>query len=1196
MIRLNRLLQVMLPAMLLALLAGLAPPGLAQSSRGQISGSTVDAAGAVVPHTKVTAREVATGVTAETQSTGEGNYRFAELPAGTYTLTATAPNFKTAERTGVRVEVNTTTSLDIVLQPGQVNETVSVVADAPTVQAETSEVGTVVRPRQVLELPLIVNGVGGLRSPEAFTFLVPGVVGPGTATDTGVRNDGAGENGGAFQSKFTGSQNFSNEVLVDGASMFRSENGSSFDETAMSVETVQEFKVQTSTIPAEFGRTGGGITSFAIKSGTNDYHGDVYDFFRNRVLNANRFFNNARHLERPLDNFHNYGATIGGPAYFPRFGEGGSPVYSGKNKTFFFGSYEGFRRSAAGAQTNTLPTAAFRNGDFSSLLTGNQIGTDALGRPIFEGAIYDPATTRTVNGQLVRDPFPGNRIPIARFSQVASNVLALIPLPTSSDRFNNFNFNGTNSVRTYTYTVKLDHALTAKQRLAGSYSRRLNRDGKCVTSLPEPLETCAWDQNFGTHYIRLAHDYAISPTVLNHLNIGVNRTVSSNLSFAANQNWANRIGLVGAGGDLFPHFDLGEGIVGIGSTQNALNIDNGYRFNDNVNWIHGQHSFKFGVDYRDQRYTPTNQGGNSGSFQFGRGQTAVSPTFSDRTGFAFASFLLGAVGGGSDKQSTNLVQWRSKYYALFAQDDWKMTKNFVLNLGLRWDVEVPRKELHNRFSSFDPTLPNPGAGNRPGALAFASESNERFANTWYKDFGPRIGFAWSPDRTEGFLGKLAGGAGKTVIRGGYGIYYQALIYADFGERLVAGYAGGVNFPSPNGYNPAFFLDQGVPQQPLAISPTILNGNDIEYVAKDHGRPPMIQNWSLEVQRELTRDLILSVGYVGQNAHHLRSQLQNTNAMPTQYLNLGNLLFADINSPEARAANIPIPYAGFTGSVFQALRPFPQYNFINTDCCLENLGNSNYNSLQVKLERRFSQGLNLLLAYTFSKTITDSDSALPVFATFSGGGGPQNPYDRRSEKSISNQDIPHALVVSYIYELPIGEGKKLAPSNKVVSKVVSGWQVGAVHRYQSGQPFSFCCAAGIPTEGAIRFNRAPGVDILSAAARSDDFDVINGSYFNRAAFIDPNANRAPGAPFRFGTMSRTTAEVRSKPFFNEDVSIIKNTAIYENVRLQFRAEMFNVFNRVVLRRPVTDVNAGDFGRIYGTANNPRIIQFALKLIF
>ena len=1182
-----------------ALLALVGPSVPAQTSRGTIAGSLVDAGGAAVPDARITARNSATGISSEAKSTGDGNYRFPELPGGIYTLTVTAAGFKTAERTNVRVEVNSTTSLDIVLETGQVTDTVSVVADAPSVQAETSEVGTVVRPRQVLELPLIVNGVGGLRSPEAFTFLTPGVVGPGSADDNGGtagRTDGAGGNGGAFQSKFSGSQNFSNEVLVDGASMFRSENGSSFDETAMSIETVQEFKVQTSTLPAEFGRTGGGVTSFAIKSGTNDFHGNAYDFFRNRVLNANRFFNNARGLERPLDNFHNYGGTIGGPIYLPRFGEGGPVAYSGKNRSFFFFSYEAFRRNASGPQTSTIPTVAFRNGDFSSVLTNEQIGSDALGRPIFRGAIYDPATTRTVNGQLVRDPFPGNLIAQSRYSQVARNVLDLFPLPTRAARFDNFDYTGTQQVRTYTYTVKLDHAFSEKNRLSGSYSRRLNKDSKAIARLPEPLEPGAWDQNFGTYYFRAAHDYTFSPSVLNHLNIGFNRTVSSNLSFAFGQGWADRIGLRGAGGDLFPRFEPGEGVIGVGSTQNALNIDNGFRFNDNVSVIRGQHSFKFGVDYRDQRYTPTNQGANSGSYGFGRGQTAVSPTVTNDTGFAFASFLLGAVGGGSDKQSANLLQWRSKYYALFAQDDWKVTRSLVLNLGLRWDVDVPRRELYDRFSSFDPTVPNPGADGRLGALVVAGEGNRGFADTYYRNFGPRIGFAWSPDREGGWMGKLFGGAGKTVIRGGYGIYYQALIYADFGERLVAGFAGDVSFPSGNNYDPAFLLDQGVPQKELPIGPTIRNGGDIEYLQKDHGRPPMIQNWSLEVQRELATDLILTVGYVGTSAHHLRSNLQNTNALDPKYLTLGDTLFADIDSPAAQAAGVRRPYPSFTGPVFQALRPFPQYNFINTDCCLENIGNATYNSLQVKLERRFRQGLNLLAAYTFSKTITDADSALPIFATFSGGGGTQNPYDRRNEKSISNQDIPHALVVSYIYELPVGEGKALNPGNKVASKLVSGWQVGAVHRYQSGQPMSFCCAGGPPAQGSVRFNQVPGVDILSAAAKSGDFDPLSDVYFNRAAFADPNAGRAPADPFRFGTMARTLGNVRGFKFFNEDVSLIKKTRIKEAVTLEFRTEMFNVFNRVVLRRPITDVNAGDFGRIYGTSTNPRTIQFALKLLF
>ncbi len=1193
----NRLKTLFLTALFALFIVGLAPPGLAQSSRGSIAGSIVDGTGAAVPNAKIIARNPETGVAIETKSTGEGNYKLSELPAGVYTLTVTAGGFKTAERTAIKVDVNTTAALDIALEAGQVTDTVSVVADAPTVQTESSDIGTVVRSKQFLDLPPLVNGVGGLRSPEAFVFLTPGTVGPGTATDPGATRGGGGQNGGAFQSKISGSQNFSNEVLIEGASMFRSENGSSFDETAMSVESVQEFKVQTSTLPAEYGRTGGGITSFAIKSGTNEFHGDIYDFYRNRALNANSFFNNARGLERRLDNFHNYGGTIGGPIYIPRFGEGGKSLYSGKNRGFFFFAYEGFRRTAAGARTSTLPLTAWKQGDFSSLLTTNQLGADALGRPIFEGAIYDPATTRTAGGQLVRDAFAGNRIPANRFSQVARNVLALIPDPNLTGRFDNFAYNGEQKVNTHTYTIKLEHAFSDRNRLSGSYSRRDNKDGKSIPRLPDPLEPDAWNQNFITNYYRLAHDFTFSPSVLNHLNLGLNRTLSLNPSRVINEGWADKIGLKGAGGDLFPRLGI-QDITAFGNGNNANNIDNGFRLNDNVSAIKGSHSWKFGVDYRYQQYTPTNQGFNSGNFGFGRAQTAVNPNFGNQTGFGFASFLLGAVGGGSDKQESALAQWRSSYFGLFVQDDWKVAKNLVFNIGLRWDVDKPRRELHNRFSSFDPTLPNPGADNRPGALAFASDSNRRFADTWYKDFGPRIGFAWSPDKTEGMIGKLLGG-GKTVIRGGYGIYYQPLLYAEFGERLVAGFAGDVTFPSVDGFEPAFYLDQGVPQKQLPRGPTIRNYGDIEFISKEHGRPPMIQNWSLEVQRELARDMILTVGYVGTNAHHLHSNLFHINSAPPDALRLGDALRARIDSPQAAAAGISKPFPSFPNgeTVAQALRPFPQYRFINTDCCLENLGNATYNSLQVKLERRFSQGLNLLAAYTFSKTITDADSALPIFATFSGGGEVQNPYNLRAEKAISNQDVPHSFVTSFIYELPIGEGKALNPGNKVVSKIVSGWQFGGVARYLSGQPYSFRCANGIPgVYGCVRFDRVAGQDILSPQAKSGNFDVLRDSFFNRAAFADPNANRQPNQPFRFGSMARTTSEVRTPAFLNEDISLIKKTRVKEEFAVEFRAEFFNIFNRAILSRAIPEPYAGDFGRVYGTATNPRTIQFGLKLHF
>ncbi|HXG66947.1 MAG TPA: TonB-dependent receptor, partial [Blastocatellia bacterium] len=1182
------------------------------------------------------------GITTETETTGDGAYRLQQLPAGVYTLTVTAQGFKTAEITDVTVEVNTTTARDIVLEAGVVAETVTISAEgALTVQTETSDVGTVVTSKQVLELPLLVgsNGGFGLRSPEAFTFLTPGVVGPGTASDNGLNTDGPNDNGGTFQSKFAGSQNFANEVLLEGASTWRSENGSSFDETAPSVEAFQEFKVLTSNLSAEYGRTGGGITSFAYKSGTNEIHGSVYDYFRNRVLNANRFFNNAQGRDpvtgrerapRPFDNFNDYGGTVGGPVYIPK-------LYDGRNRSFFFFIYEGSRRRLGGSSISTLPTEAFRRGDFSSLLTNEQVGTDALSRPVFAGQIFDPRTTRVVNGEVVRDPFPGNMIPEGRFSTVARNVLGFVPLPVNAGRFENFIFQGASPLDVYTFAIKGDHALTENSRLSGSYSKRVNDRVICCRALPDLINRGNQDQIFTTHYFRLTHDQTISPTVLNHFNLGVNRTVSINQSPSNEAGIPAQIGLTGVENTHFPEFNFGEGITGIGFGLSANNLDTGFRLNDFVSVIRGSHNLRFGVDFRHQRYTPTNQNNLAGTFNFGRGQTAavVNNQTVGNTGFGFASFLLGAVEFANLNFAPNVPQWRTTYYAAFVQDDWKAARNLTLNLGLRYDVDKPRYELYDRYSSFSPEVPNPGAGNLPGAIIFAGEGPGRagtrtFADTYYKAFGPRLGFAYSPDRSEGVLGKLLGGAGKTVFRGGYGIYYQALQYADFGERMQAGFKATPGFGSVNGFDPAFQLDAGFPQnfpRPPFIDPTVLNNPGspqvVEFISPEHGRPGMIQNYGLEIQRELTRDLILNIGYIGAQGHRLRSNLKRYNTLRPEALQLGNLIFADINSAEARGAGIRPPFPGFVGNVAQALRPFPQYGDILTDCCLENAGNSTYNAGFVKIERRFSQGLNLLASYTFSKTLTDADSALPIFATFSGGGEVQNPYNLKSEKAVSNQDIPHALIISYIYELPFGKGRAVKTGNGFVDQVIGGWQVGAVHRYQSGQPLSFCCSSGIPTYGRIRPGLVPGQPILSEAVRNGTFDPgspdpARRTYFNRAAFYDVNAIcnqdargrfirnspfgcRLPTEPFRFGDMPRTLGNVRSQKFFNEDINILKKTPINEEVTLEFRTEIFNIFNRVIFRSPNTfdatnpDPNS-NFGRVFGQSNTPRVIQFALKLIF
>jgi hypothetical protein len=434
------------------------------------------------------------------------------------------------------------------------------------------------------------------------------------------------------------------------------------------------------------------------------------------------------------------------------------------------------------------------------------------------------------------------------------------------------------------------------------------------------------------------------------------------------------------------------------------------------------------------------------------------------------------------------------------------------------------------------------------------------------------------------------------------------------------------------FAPALLLDSGIPAfpPPPNLDPSQDNGGSgggfggVTYLAPSYGRPGMVQNWDLEIQHQFTTDLILSVGYVGNHGTHLRSSLAQINNLNPRFFSLGNALNAPIDSSTAATLGINPPFQQFEtlygpGNIAQALRPFPQYQSINTDCCLENLGQSTYNALLAKLERRFHNGLNLLASYTYSKTLTDADSALPAFVAFSGGGSVQNSYNLNSEKALSYQDIPHTFVVSYIYELPVGKGKKFLNKSGAVDRVLGGWQIGGVQRYQSGQPLAFGCATGVPSyDGCIRFNRVPGQPLLSPTASS--FDVgkvfLNGgagctensdgtfsspagvaTYWNCAAFIDPNAaNLVAARGYAFGNMPRIIGSVRSQGYVNEDFSIIKRMSLFESHSLILKAELFNAFNRHVFTRPDTGLQDGTLGTSFGTVNGPRNVQFTLRYDF
>lgn len=1162
---------------------------LAQTSRGRISGTVTDPQGAIVAGARVVARNTQTSVAQETVTTGEGLYILPELTAGTYDVSVTAQGFKEAVNSGVGVETNRTLSIDFRLETGAVSETVTVTADVTPIQRDSPQVITTVTRKQVVELPLEVGGTVAGRSAEAFTTLAPGV------------------SGSLFLSRIGGGQNFSNEVLLDGASIARTENQASFDETAPSPNAYQEFSIQTSSYSAEFGRTGGGVTSFTLKSGTNDFHGEVYYFLRNRALNANNFFNNARgrdpqtgeeRIARPIDSQNDFGFNVGGPIYLPRFGEGGPALLSGKNRSFFFFNYEGYRFTQTQSGLTTIPTLKMRQGDFSELLDPNQVGNFGGTRQI-----YNPFDT-SCGGP--RCPFPGNIIPPSLQSAVARNILALFPQPTFTDRVvNNYIYTTPLPLTMNTWTIKLDHSLSERHKITGSYSNRVNeRTAGGGTFLPEPLEgPDPWHQIFATRYFRFSDDYTFGPTLLNHFNFGFNRTESGNTPFTTS-GVIQAIGLKGVPTDqtntAFPRMSFinerSFGYAGVGQFRFDQLNNNSFTFADTVNYIAGKHTLRFGGDFRRWQFNPRRNGLEQGEINFhSRFTSPGDGPFDASGGDPIASLYIGAVEFAQRNVFTTTAGWRQNYLAFFLQDDYKVSQRLTLNLGVRYDLQPARTEVLDRYRIFVPTASNPEAGGRPGAIVNAGTNGvpRGFIETDKGEFSPRLGFAYSLND-------------KTVIRGGYGIYYSPFLYNDFGGAGLIGFNPNRQFFEID--QPVFRLDEGFPA--IIPEPTTQNvgpNRNVDYFDPNF-KPAYTNNWSLDVQRELPGSFVATVGYVGAVSSRLRSDLDRPNALDPRFLGLGwDLLNSRVDSPAAQAAGIREPYPGFIeqfgddAKIYQALKPFPQYNFVNTN--LESSGHSTYHSLQTKLEKRFSEGLSLIASYTWSKTITDAASNLG-FA----GGVLQNAFDRRSQKAVADQDIPHTLVVSYIYELPIGRGKRFLNQEGVVNQLVGGWQIGGVHRYQSGEPLVLSTSNNddflglFSIGGSLRPNIDPTKPFELQTGRYDPGPDVNSPNrrLNPAAFPEPpgytTAQPGVNPNIFFGSAPRTLDYLRQYPFYNEDFNILKRFRFSETVNLEFRTEIFNAFNRVRFGAPDTNTSSANFGRIFGTGNAPRRIQFGFKFNF
>src|SRR5713226_3292237 len=844
----------------------------AQSDRGTIAGTVLDSSGGAVEGATVTATDSATNTVYNATTGPTGGYRLYDLRVSVYRVTVAAPGFKTVEKTGVVVQINTTSSLDFSLQPGDVKETLTVLADAPGLQTESSDIGTVVDKRQIEELPLALNSTGQshLRSAESFVFLTPGTAGPGTNSDS--------PSSGIFESKLSGGQNFSTEVLLDGVSIVHAELGSTFDENAPSVEALNEFKVTTSTIPAEFGRTSGGVESFTTKSGANAFHGTAFDILRNDKMDAN--------------------------------------------------SWEQYRNNPTTSSLSTLPTDAERTGDFSAVLgaeltTPNPIpGGPPIpvlnpcdNTPVFLGQIFDPSTTTCPTGFAGgRIAFPGNKINTP-LSPVALKVLSYLQVHPNRAGLqnglkNNFLFLSHNPIRDTNMTFRIDQNLGTKNKFFFSYSSRDQEQLNGTAALPPPLDTNFFKSRV-SHYLRFGWDRTFSPSLLNHLNLGFNRLYDQSRGVSVTgQDWEKTLGITGASGPGFPQFNFGGspiigGYKGFGGGSFDTAIPNGLLVSDSVSWIRGRHSLRMGFEWRHSQFSRIPNPNTSPNFDFENLQTAYKPN-DNQTGDPFAGFLLGLPNEESLTISSHNPRWLQNYYVGYVQDDFKFRKDLTFNIGFRYDVDTPRHESLGAQSVLDLAAPNNGnaavpiSPAVPGALIYGS--NATGAKTYYKDFAPRLGFAYAPERLFGHLR-------NTAIRGGYGIYYAALSYTDFGDSLTSGTTANPDFNSANRFTsfPAQSLDAGFPgftPPSNATDPARLNGNfqgSPIYVAPRYGRPGMVQNWSFEIQHQVAPDLIFSIGYIGNHATRLHANLLQFDSVNPKYYPLGTQIETEtVGSPAGQA--------------------------------------------------------------------------------------------------------------------------------------------------------------------------------------------------------------------------------------------------------------------------------------------------------
>ena len=1098
------------------------PAALAQSPTATITGIVRDPQGATIPGVEVAATAVATKQKIVYTSNDDGLFSLRQLPIGEYVIEAEKAGFRRYIRRGLLLTTGQNLQLDIQMEVGAVSESITVSGSATLLETRTSDVSQLVEGKAVEDLPL-----GDRRSLNLIQMT-------GAAVFIGY------DSGQKPNFSLAGSRQQSQMFWIDGGTGQNMRLGIGQVDLDPPVETVAEVKIMANGYAAEYGGSNGGVIVATTKSGTNELHGSLFEYLRNEKLDAANFFApivDGRKNKAPL-RYNVFGATIGGPVWLPK-------IYNGKDRTFFFFAYEGSRRRDGGIRTLTVPTLLQRAGDFSQT-------TNAAGALI---PIFDPDSTENVSGRLTRTQFAGNRIPSARIDPVAAKVASFYPEPNrvadSLAGANNFRANFVNILTRNNFTAKVDHNLSARDRVNGRYL--YNSDDTGVTSVfPNPGADSTNATVRHQNYFYGSWTRTATPTVVNDLRVTYSNRVNHAFSLGLGGNWATQFGLRGVPDGAFPEF-AAAGFTALGSAsqeRRQFPIEQ-YQIVNNLSWIRGKHSFKFGGEIRPSFNYEINRPTASGAFGFsllGTGQPGVATS-----GNGLATMLLGFVTGFSARE-TELLDRYSWYLAGFAQDDWNVTRDLTLNIGLRWETDTAMSDRNNRGNSFDTTQINPISGT-PGVVKFLGVNGFRDTRLYLTDWnnlGPRFGFAWKPF-----------GSTVSVFRGAYGIAYAHPFDAGVPNSSSLGYERSAVLNTPdNGITAPFLLRNGVnvSLQPAALSDgfgAVRVGQQpttaVTFFESDR-RAGYTHMFNFGYQREIGMGFLTEISFLGNLSHKQPS---------------GNISLNQV-TPQRLAEVIPLGR-----NPTQADRPFPQFS--NVAIQNPSLGDTRYYAGVLRVERRFQNGYSVLGTYTWARAFNNYTHV----GTLGADVGFSEFYNPRADWGPTGNDVRHRFTLTSVYDIPVGKGKRFL-SNSWLGAVVGNWSLGGLLTLQTAEPFTVTTQVNNTFVNSAGAQRA---DVLRDPNLPNEEKSL-GRWFDTSAFVQPQQ-------FTFGNQGVNI--LRADGLINLDMSILRNFPIGESKKLQIRGEFFNFTNHPNFGGPGATLNGPGFG-IVSSAGPGRRIQIGARFVY